>query len=216
MDQRTTGIVLRTRPLTETSLIVHWITPDLGRIGTVAKGARRPKSPLRGKLDLFFSAEFSFARSRRSDLHTLKEVELRASRPAFRHDLAGLQRAAYATALLEQVTETETPIVELFALFEGFLDELNLRPYGNDLVLAFEFKLLQELGLAPDLAEARLSEGSRQIAGRLGTLPWAELKILKANPGQERELREFLFRFLGQHLGRVPRGRAQALALPES
>ena len=31
MDERTIGLILRTRPLTETSLIVHWLTPDLGR-----------------------------------------------------------------------------------------------------------------------------------------------------------------------------------------
>ena len=41
MIQNATGLILRTRPLTETSLIVHWLTPDFGRIATVAKGARR-------------------------------------------------------------------------------------------------------------------------------------------------------------------------------
>ena len=61
--ERTTGVVLRTRPLTETSLIVQWLTPDLGRVATVAKGARRPKSPFRGQIDLFYRAEFSFMRS---------------------------------------------------------------------------------------------------------------------------------------------------------
>src|SRR6185312_16938283 len=73
MDERATGIILRTRLLTDTSLIVHWLTPDCGRIATAAKGARRPKSPFRGKLDLFFEADFSFARSRRSELHILRE-----------------------------------------------------------------------------------------------------------------------------------------------
>ena len=43
MIQSATGIILRTRPLTETSVIVNWLTPDCGRISTVAKGARRPK-----------------------------------------------------------------------------------------------------------------------------------------------------------------------------
>jgi recombinational DNA repair protein (RecF pathway) len=42
MVESATGLVLRIRPLTETSLIVHWLTPDLGRLATVAKGARRP------------------------------------------------------------------------------------------------------------------------------------------------------------------------------
>ena len=40
-SERSTGLILRTRALTETSLIVHWLTPDLGRLATVAKGARR-------------------------------------------------------------------------------------------------------------------------------------------------------------------------------
>ena len=78
MTESASGIILRTRPLTETSLIVHWLTPELGRVATVAKGARRPKSPFAGKLDLFYSADFSFTRSRRSELHTLREAGLLA------------------------------------------------------------------------------------------------------------------------------------------
>ena len=77
MIQSATGLILRTRPLTETSLIVHWLTPDFGRMATVAKGARRAKSPFLGRLDLFYLADFSFSRSRRSDLHALREVSLR-------------------------------------------------------------------------------------------------------------------------------------------
>ena len=90
MTESTHGIILRTRPLTESSLIVHWLTPDLGRIATVAKGARRPKSPFAGKLDLFYAADFSFSRSRRSDLHTLREASLRETHGAIREDILKL------------------------------------------------------------------------------------------------------------------------------
>src|SRR6185503_5652051 len=107
---RASGIILRTRPLTETSLIVQWLTPDLGRIATVAKGARRPKSPFRGKLDLFYQADFTFLRSRRSQLHLLREVTLREAHVALRQDVPMLQRAAYAVQLLERWTETDTPL----------------------------------------------------------------------------------------------------------
>jgi DNA repair protein RecO (recombination protein O) len=74
MEERASGFILRTRTFTETSLIVQWVTADLGRMATVAKGARRPKSPFLGKLDLFYEADFSFQRSQRSELHTLREV----------------------------------------------------------------------------------------------------------------------------------------------
>src|SRR6476620_4885880 len=95
MIETSTGIVLRTRPLSDTSLIVQWLTPTLGRISTVAKGARRPQSPFRGKLDLFYLADFSFARSRRSELHTLREVSVRDTRKAIRQDYQLLQQASY-------------------------------------------------------------------------------------------------------------------------
>ena len=84
IPERTTGLILRTRPLTETSLIVQWLTADFGRISTVAKGARRPNSPFRGKIDLYFSADLSFQRSRRSELHTLREVVLRGTNEPLR------------------------------------------------------------------------------------------------------------------------------------
>src|SRR5436305_3718816 len=108
------GVVLRTRPLTETSLIVQWLTRDQGHLATVAKGARRAKSVFRGKLDLFYTAEFSFSRSRHSELHTLREVELQGTHPEFRRDLARLQQACYCANLVEQATEMETPLSHVF------------------------------------------------------------------------------------------------------
>ena len=163
MSETATGLVLRTRPLTETSLIVHWLTPELGRLATVAKGARRAKSPFRGKLDLFYLADFSFNRSQRSDLHNLREVSLRKTHAPLRHELAYLEQASYCAALLEQTTETETPLPEIFSLMSGFLDQLPNQPPAARNIFAFELKLLAELGLAPELERTRLTPGSRQI-----------------------------------------------------
>ena len=198
--------------MTETSLIVHWLTPDLGRVATVAKGARRPNSPFRGKLDLFYEADFSFARSRRSELHTLREVRLRATHPRLREDLQALQQAAYCMALLEQTTETETPLPTLFPLFHRLLVEITRGTTEARTVLAFEAKLLVELGQQPDVAEARLSPGSRQIYARLEAEDWPGLERLKLSPVQELELRQFLHGFLIYHLGKIPKGRGEALA----
>lgn len=150
-----TGVILRTRPLTETSLIVHWLTPQFGRIATVAKGARRPKSPFRGKLDLFFRADFSFARSRRSDLHTLREVVLRDTHNSIRRDLARLRQAAYAAALIEQTSEPETPLPNEFWLYSEYLSDTAGTDPAAARVLAFELKLLAQLGQSPTLTSHR-------------------------------------------------------------
>src|SRR4051794_25429619 len=156
MIETATGLIVRTRPLTETSLIVNWLTPDLGRLSTVAKGARRPKSPFRGKLDLFYEVDFSLQRSRRSELHTLREASLRELHPALRRELSYLQQAAYAATLIEQATERETPLPAVYEFLRGFLEILPLAPPQPQTVFAFELKLLNELGLAPDLTKSEL------------------------------------------------------------
>ena len=192
MDERTTGIVLRIRPLTESSLIVHWLTRELGRIATVAKGACRPKSPFRGKLDLFYLCEFSFARSRRSDLHTLREVSLQEMHPALRRDLGWLEQATQAARLVEQNTETETPLPEYFHLLVGFLNNLPEHLPQQQTVLAFEMKLLRILGLSPNLATKNLTAGSKQILQKLDELDWPAVSRLKPTAAQIREVEHFL------------------------
>jgi DNA repair protein RecO (recombination protein O) len=212
MIESATGIVLRTRPLTETSLIIHWLTPEFGRIATAAKGARRPKSPFLGKLDLFYEADFSFSRSRRSDLHTLCEVGLRETHAALRQELGHLQQAGYCAALIEQTTETETPLAAVYELLRAFLVVLPKKPPQPQNIFAFELKLLQELGLKPDLAKSRVTPGAKQILAKLATLDWPALSRLKASAPQSREIQQFLHGFLIYHLGKIPKNRNAALS----
>ncbi len=210
--ERATGLVLRTRPLTETSLIVHWITPDRGRLATVAKGARRPTSPFRGKLDIFYLAEFSFQRSRRSDLHTLREVGLRNTHPHLREDYARLRQAAYGALLVEQVTEAQTPLPVVYDLLVRLVDCLDSDGARPQCVLAFEIKLLAEGGQAPDWGAARLASATRDLAQQLAAIELREAARLDPPSKALAELRTFLGRFLVYHLDRVPRGRDEAIA----
>jgi len=204
MVERTQGLILRTRPLTDTSLIVQWLTPDLGRLATVAKGARRPKSPFRGKLDLFYLADFSFSRSRRSELHTLREVVLRETHVALREELARLQQASHCAALIEQTTETETPLPVLFELLKGLLGQLSNQPPQPLTRFAFEMKLLAELGLKPDLAASQLSPGARRILETAAIADWKALSRLKLTEIQIQEIGQFLRGFLIYHFGKLP------------
>lgn len=192
MDERATGIIVRTRPLTETSLIVHWLTLEAGRISTVAKGARRPKSAFSGKLDLYYDADLSFVRSGRSTLHNLREVTLRSTRADLRNDIDRLTAAAKATRRLEKTTEEDTSIPELYELFRAFLDELAAGPHEPILLLAFEFKLLSALGLEPQLPSPQLNPGETRALEQLRGLAWPALRRLKLTPAQTSVLGGFL------------------------
>src|ERR1051325_5604228 len=197
-DERATGIILRTRPLTETSLIVQWITVEAGRISTVAKGARRPKSPFLGKLDLYYEIDFSFQRARKSSLHTLREVNLRATRPNLRTDFVALEQAARAGRRIERTTEEDTPVPEIFALFKNFLDALAKPPLEGTLLLAFEIKLLRELGFAPALEGSELPIGSRKALDQLSALDWPAVRRIKLSASQTFEIESFLDRCFGE------------------
>lgn len=216
MEERAKGIVLRVRPLTETSLIAHWLTATQGRLSTVAKGARRPKSAFRGKLDLFHTCELSFARSRRSDLHTLRELQLMEARPSLRQDMGRLRQAGYAARLVELATEADTPVPSVFALVEEFLGAVCADPPRALTVMAFELRLLAELGLTPDLDSSRLSPGGRQIARRCVQSTLGELKPLVLSSEQGHELAGYLKVFLACHLGKVPENRGDALGVDET
>jgi len=210
-DERATGLILRTYPLTETSLIIHWLTREQGRLATVAKGARRPKSPFRGKLDLYFLADFSFLRSRRSQLHTLREIVLRDTHPALRTDIACLQQAAYGSGLIEKFTETDTPLPGCFQLFSDWLRLLSQPRPPKHTALIFETKLLVEFGLAPDPRQTPLSAGAKAVLQKWIEADWAALERLCLSEDQQFEIEAFLGRFLAQQLGQLLPTRAHAL-----
>jgi DNA repair protein RecO (recombination protein O) len=211
MEERATGIILRTHPLTETSLIVRWLTADAGRIDTAARGARGAKSPMRGKLDLFYLAQFSFARSRRSELHTLREVSLLETHRPLRTGLEALRQASYASALILRTTEPGIPLPELFELFKGFLAQLARTGPAPLLVLAFEINLLAALGQQPLLADSGLSPSARHLFASCEHINWANPDWRPSSMADLQELGQFLLRWLTFHVGGVPRERALAL-----
>ena len=201
MYERTTGLILRLFPLTETSLVVHWLSPDMGRIGTVAKGARRSKSASQGKLDLFHVAEFSFQRSRRSDLHTLREVALTETFSRLRTDVELLDCLARATRLITRATEEQTPLVGEYALLLELVRRLNDDGMGEFWRTVFEVKFLGSQGLAPNWEQSALDPGSRAVAVRMAESDWESLVKLRPSVVQMDRLAKFIERFIQRHIG---------------
>lgn len=205
------GIILRVHPLTETSLVVRWLTAANGRIATVARGARNPKSPFAGRLDLFFTAAMSFQRSRRSELHALREVSVTGTFPGLRTDFARLSQASYAVGLVELVTETETPVPEIHQLCLGFLQHLDATPFLPRSVFALEARLLAFGGLDPEGAMPNLASDARDLISSLRDGDWKNLEHLKPGADAIRSVNRLLESQLRESWGRIPRGRVAAL-----
>ena len=145
--ETTDALLLRKTKLTETSLIVTWFTASFGLIKTVAKGARNPKSKFAGALDLFFDCEIQFSRSRRSDLHILREAMLRDPHEGLRTNHERVALASYFVELHELVTEPNHPSPDLHDLLDRALGFLNANPASRRPMLHFESELARLLGI---------------------------------------------------------------------
>jgi len=143
----THAILLRRTRLSDTSWVITWLTEAHGRLKTVAKGARRPRSPFAGKLDLFFLDEISFTQSRTSDLHALREAVLLKPFEGLRCDFLRTQLAAYFVELIELVTEAEHAAPELFGLMVRALGYLDTARADTGALLHFEGELVRLLGI---------------------------------------------------------------------
>jgi DNA repair protein RecO (recombination protein O) len=171
------AILLRKRKFSDTSLIISWCTESFGCIQTIAKGARRPKSPFAGKLDLFFEAEVSIARSRKSDLHTLTEVVLKNPFAGIRRDYLCTQTAAYFVELIEICTERDHREPELFMLLHRAFGYLDINDPTPRAVSHFETELARIAGVH---SQRKLKADPAFALGNLfGRLPLSRTPLLK-------------------------------------
>jgi DNA repair protein RecO (recombination protein O) len=176
--ETTRAILLRKRKLSDTSLIVSWYTESLGKLETVAKGARRPKSVFAGKLDLFFQAEIQLRRSRRSNLHILTEAVLENPYAGIRQNYVRTQAASYFVELIEISTEPEHPAPELFHLLQRAFGFLAVRDVNLRAVRHFETELARLNGVH-DAAMLK-SDPAAALGALFGRLPRGRAALLKA------------------------------------
>jgi DNA repair protein RecO (recombination protein O) len=175
--ESTTGILLRKRKLSDTSLIISWCTSSLGCVQTVAKGARRAKSPFAGKLDLFYEAEIQIARSKKSNLHTLREVALTNPFSGIRASYLRMQAAAYFVELIEICTETDHHDAELFALLRRAFGYLTANEPDRRAVTHFETELARIAGVHD--AKALKKDPAMALAMLFGKLPLSRNPLLR-------------------------------------
>lgn len=151
---KTTAILIGRHKLTETSLIVHWCSAEVGLFKTVAKGALRPKSAFAGRLDLFVTAEIRFSRARAGDLHTMAEVQWTEPRLHLRESYDRVLAATYLVKLVELMVEREHPLPEVHDLLTKALDYLNTHEPTRALIERFEMRLAEDLGVAAPQGKA--------------------------------------------------------------
>jgi DNA repair protein RecO (recombination protein O) len=162
---RTSGVVMRCTEYSESSQVAAILTPDLGQIHALAKGARRPRKDGRGALDLLDYCDLVLALRPAGQLHILADWSLRERFPRLRADLGRIWVACYALEIaLATTTESAEDgavchdLVDLLRnLDRGPFDQAQGRPErsrmgGAEAHLAlfrFLFRALRTLGHVP-------------------------------------------------------------------
>jgi len=163
-DTRVTGqpgFVLHSYPYKETSLIVDVFTRDFGRIGVVAKGAKRPLSKLRGVLQTFQPLSLSF--SGKSELRTLIDAEWVGGMLPL--EKTALLCGFYLNELLVKLLARDDKHP---ALFDHYVSTLNQLAHGEPVPIVlrkFERALLKETGVAADLGRCTTTRARVEADG---------------------------------------------------
>ncbi len=151
---RSEAICLAIRPWSQTSHVVLWLTPQ-GKVGTVVKGAVRPKSFFLGQYDLNYTCEILYYARARGDLHALRECVPLERRDALRDDYRALALAGHFRRLVADYAPAGPDCADWQALLAGALDALAGGVADASGLLAqclrFELEVLHLLGLSPEI-----------------------------------------------------------------
>jgi DNA repair protein RecO (recombination protein O) len=138
------AFVLHSYPYKETSLIIEAFSRRQGRTALLAKGARRPRSAMRGVLHAFQPLRLSWTGS--GELNTLLAAEWEGGMPFLRG--FGLMCGFYLNELVLRLVPRDDPHE---ALFDAYMDSLGKLANGEPtagVLRGFEKRLLAELGYA--------------------------------------------------------------------
>lgn len=134
--------LLHTYPYRETSLIAELFTRNQGRVAVIARGARRPRSALRGVLMAFQPLLVGW--SGKAELKTLHKTEWQGGYLPLQG--LGLICGFYLNELMLKLLPREDPHEALFPAYQQALLQLSNAEDPAVVLRRFERVLLQELG----------------------------------------------------------------------
>ena len=146
------GIIISESNLGDYDKMLTMLTPGLGKISCVAKGARRQKSALlAGTQFLCFGEYLMYKGANTYNINSCETIEVFYK---IRTDLDKLNNAVYITKIIRDVTEENQNCYKILQLFLNTLYVLSETDKNPDLIISiFKLKLLCFLGFMPKVNE---------------------------------------------------------------
>jgi DNA repair protein RecO (recombination protein O) len=148
-SEKALALVIRRIPFSETSLVVTLYSREFGKLGALAKGARRPRSAFAGALDLLSVCRIVLIRKHSDSLDLLTEAELAKGFTPPGSSVKFLHAGYYVAELLQELTEYGDPHPQLFDTALESLRDLEREGNATTIVRRFELTSLRETGHLP-------------------------------------------------------------------
>jgi DNA repair protein RecO (recombination protein O) len=143
------GIVLRGYPFGESHRVVVLLSPNNGKLRTVAKGVRKTKSRFGGRLEPFTHVDVMLYEGK--NLDTITQVSIINAVPHVRNALERVLAASTMIEVVDAVAQEDEPSQRLFLLLQRGLTVLDHVDPHDDLITSFLLKIADILGIAPSL-----------------------------------------------------------------
>jgi DNA repair protein RecO (recombination protein O) len=156
---QTTGIILKGMPLGEADRLLTILSPEFGLIRAVAPGARKNKSKLRGRCELFMVNHFLISKGR--SLDKITQIDLIQSYPGLTKDLGKLAGSQYLAEVVLCLALSEQPQNELYEVLNEHLRRLEQMSNNQSLhghLAHGVFHLLAIAGLVPEVQRCCLTQ----------------------------------------------------------
>ncbi len=149
---KATGIILKGMPFGEADRLLTILSPEVGLLKAIAPNARKPKSLLRGRCEVFVVNEFLITKGR--SLDKIAQVETIESYPKLSRNIGSLAAGQYLSEIVLCLAADDEPQTELYALFNEHLRRLESLAPEQSLhahVAQAVFHLLALAGYAPQV-----------------------------------------------------------------
>lgn len=149
--KRSNAIVIGHYSLGETDKIIVFFTRDYGKVRAVAKGVKRLKSKLSGRIEILTYGDLIYFERAGKDLHSVNSFDIIESFQTIKEDLLKMAYCSYIADLIQHIISEDDSDPDTFDLM---LSTLYLIKSADDVEIiarAYEIKLLERMGLNPRL-----------------------------------------------------------------
>lgn len=144
----TPALVIRRADYGDYDRMVTLFSPRLGRVDAIARGCKKPKSPLLNACEPFVNGEFQLFQ--RAERFSIEQCQITESFFDLRMDYDRLQHGVYWLKLLDAAVMPDVEMPDLFLITLRALAHLSYSELPPEmLTMAFEMHLMAQLGYAP-------------------------------------------------------------------